>query len=53
MLKSGPLRPFVFVGPSLLKAALTVCGDKKRLCAEIDTSAPEYGKRGQFRILKG
>ena len=35
------------------KAALTVCGDKKRLCAEIDTSAPEYGERGQFRILKG
>jgi hypothetical protein len=34
-------------------AALTVCGDKKRLCAEIDTSAPEYGERGQFRVLKG
>ena len=35
------------------KATLTVCGDKKRLCAEIDTRAPEYGERGQFRILKG
>lgn len=35
------------------KATLTVCGDKKRLCAEIDTSAPEYGERGQFRVLKG
>lgn len=35
------------------KATLTVCGDKKRLCAEIDTKAPEYGERGQFRILKG
>ena len=35
------------------KATLTVCSDKKRLCAEIDTRAPEYGERGQFRILKG
>jgi len=35
------------------KATLTVCGDKKRLCAEIDTKAPEYGERGQFRVLKG
>ena len=35
------------------KATLTVCGDKRRLCAEIDTRAPEYGERGQFRILKG
>ena len=35
------------------KATLTVCGDKKRLCAEIDTRVPEYGERGQFRILKG
>ena len=35
------------------KATLTVCGDKKRLCAEIDTRTPEYGERGQFRILKG
>ena len=35
------------------KAVLTVCGPEKRLCAEIDTKAPEYGERGQFQILKG
>ena len=35
------------------KATLTVCGPEKRLCAEIDTKAPEYGERGQFRVLKG
>ncbi|WP_141228753.1 hypothetical protein [Pseudomonas lundensis] len=35
------------------KATLTVCGPEKRLCAEIDTKAPEYGERGQFQILKG
>lgn len=35
------------------KATLTVCGPEKRLCAEIDPKATEYGERGQFRILKG
>lgn len=35
------------------KAVVTVCGPEKRLCAEIDGKAPEYGERGQFRILKG
>ncbi len=35
------------------KAVLTVCGAEKRLCAEIDPKATEYGERGQFRILKG
>lgn len=35
------------------KAVLTVCGSEKRLCVEIDTEAEEYGKRGEFRILKG
>lgn len=35
------------------KAVLTMCGPKKRLCAEIDTKATEYGEHGQFRILKG
>lgn len=35
------------------KAVLTVCGPEKRLCAEIDTKAEEYGEHGQFRILKG
>lgn len=35
------------------KAVVTVCGPEKRLCAEIDGKAPEYGERGQFRVLKG
>lgn len=35
------------------KATLTVCGPEKRLCAEVDTKAEEYGERGQFRVLKG
>jgi len=35
------------------KAVVTVCGPEKRLCAEIDTKAPEYGERREFRVLKG
>lgn len=35
------------------KVVLTECGTKKRLCAEIDLGAGEYGKDGQFRVLKG
>jgi hypothetical protein len=35
------------------KATLTVCGPKKRLCAEIETKGEGYGERGEFRILKG
>ena len=35
------------------KVVLTECGTKKRLCAEIDLGAGEYGEDGQFRILKG
>ena len=35
------------------KATLTVCGPEKRLCAEIAPKAPEYGERGQFRVLTG
>ncbi len=35
------------------KAVFIRCGDDKRLCAEIDLRAGEYGERGQYRILKG
>jgi len=35
---------------------LRVCGDNRRLCAEIDDpsrDAKGYGENGQYRILKG
>lgn len=35
------------------KVVLTECGPKQRLCAEFDLKAGEYGKDGQYRILKG
>ena len=29
------------------------CGDSQRLCARVDRSAPSYGERGDFLVLKG
>lgn len=35
------------------KAKLTTCGDKGRLCVEIDRQAGGFGDDGQYAIIKG
>ncbi|EJQ2033551.1 hypothetical protein SFW44_004559 [Salmonella enterica subsp. enterica serovar Enteritidis] len=37
----------------LPSGAVTQCGDQRRLCIEIDPTATEYGKNGEYRIIKG
>lgn len=32
---------------------MTYCGESRRLCAKIDTRAPEYGESREYRILEG
>lgn len=35
------------------KANLITCGDKRRLCVEIDQQAGAFGEHGQYAIIKG
>lgn len=35
------------------KANLITCGDKRRLCVEIDQQAGGFGEHGQYAIIKG
>lgn len=35
------------------KANLITCGDKRRLCVEIDQKAGGFGDQGQYAIIKG
>ena len=35
------------------KLQVIQCGDEKRLCVKVDTSTPEFGENGEYRIAAG